>query len=162
MEKRFGRFVAGVDGIVRSRAFVPVCLLVALAVRLIWATVFDPTPVSDFGWYHARAIDMAAGAGYTVDGVPTAYWPVGYPATLAAVFRLFGPSLLAARILNALLSTLAERTSGTELQIDKMQFIGPRATATRLHASSMSERTSGEEASRSSIGFLPQSNTTVS
>jgi len=91
--------------IVGSRRFVPLCLLAALAVRVVWILLFDPAPVSDFGWYHARAIDIGAGAGYVVDGVPTAYWPVGYPALLGLLFRLFGPSLPAARVLNALLAT---------------------------------------------------------
>jgi 4-amino-4-deoxy-L-arabinose transferase-like glycosyltransferase len=102
---RARRVLGGVDRIIRSRRLVPVCLLAALAVRVLWVLVFDPTPVSDFGWYHARAIGLAAGTGYSVDGVPTAFWPIGYPALLGVLFRFCGPSLLAARLLNALLST---------------------------------------------------------
>ncbi|MCK4511952.1 glycosyltransferase family 39 protein [bacterium] len=99
------RVLRGVDRTIRSRWFVPVCLLAALAVRVLWVILFDPTPVSDFGWCHARAIDLAAGAGFSADGVPTAFWPIGYPAVLGVLYRLCGPSLLAARLLNALLST---------------------------------------------------------
>ncbi|MFH1689377.1 MAG: glycosyltransferase family 39 protein [Candidatus Eisenbacteria bacterium] len=102
---RARRVLGGVDRIIQSRRFVPVCLLAALAVRVLWVLLFDPTPVSDFGWYYDRAVDLAAGTGYSVDGVPTAFWPIGYPAVLGALFRLCGPSLLAARLLNALLST---------------------------------------------------------
>ena len=96
----FGR----VEAVIRSRWFVPICLLAALAVRVIWVFLFDPTPVSDFGWYHARATEIAAGAGYTIDGAPTAYWPIGYPGALGILYRFFGPSLLAGRLLNVVLS----------------------------------------------------------
>jgi len=37
------------------------------------------------------------------EGTPTAFWPVGYPATLAVVYGVFGHSLLAAKAFNALL-----------------------------------------------------------
>jgi 4-amino-4-deoxy-L-arabinose transferase-like glycosyltransferase len=96
-----GRGVAvWAHGVITSRRFVPICLLLALVVRVIWVLVLNPAPVSDFGWFYARAIDIAAGRGYSVDGVPTALWPVGYPAFLGGLFKLFGTSLLAAKLAN--------------------------------------------------------------
>lgn len=86
-----------------SPGFVPFCLVAALALRLGWVLTVEARPIDDFSWYYARAVDLAAGRGLTVDGVPTAYWPVGYPLLLAGLFLLTGPSLLAAKLLNVVL-----------------------------------------------------------
>jgi hypothetical protein len=72
----------------------------ALAVRVWWVATVDTQPVTDFAWYFDRAVSLAAGEGYHVDGAPTAYWPVGYPAFLALFFSVFGPSLELAKALN--------------------------------------------------------------
>jgi hypothetical protein len=87
-----------------AAGFLPICLLAALAVRLGWVMAVESRPIDDFSWYYDRAVDLAAGRGLTVNGVPTAYWPVGYPLLLAGLFLLTGPSLLAAKILNVALS----------------------------------------------------------
>lgn len=68
-------------------------------------------PADDGTFYHAVAIRIAHGAGYTwawPDGVVTyaAHYPVGYPALLGAVYALLGPSVLSAMLLNALLGAL--------------------------------------------------------
>lgn len=92
-------------GSLRSRlllapGFVPLCLVAALVVRLCWVLAVEARPIDDFSWYYERAVDLAAGRGLTVQGVPTAYWPVGYPLLLAGLFMVTGPSLLAAKLLN--------------------------------------------------------------
>jgi len=76
----------------------------ALIARLGWAIFDDAKPISDASWYHQTAQLIATGQGYTVNGHPTAYWPVGYSAVLGGVYALFGASPLAGRLLNALLS----------------------------------------------------------
>ena len=65
-------------------------LIVAFALRLYsnwWLTV--PTPVIDAAalWYHSTASSLAAGLGYIhhFTRMPTAEWPPGYPAILAAL-----------------------------------------------------------------------------
>jgi hypothetical protein len=68
--------------------------VLAIALRVLWVVSFDPLPLADWKWFVDRAGEMVAGNGYAVDGEPTAYWPVGYPAFLAALFALFGQSLL--------------------------------------------------------------------
>jgi len=55
---------------------------------------------SDAAWYLSRAAGIAAGAGYSEGGYPTAYWPVGYPGFLGALFWLFGPSQIVGGIAN--------------------------------------------------------------
>lgn len=76
----------------------------ALFVRLAFVLTVHPAPVSDFGWYYAKALDIVHGLGYTSHGYPTAYWPPGWPYFLAGVVWLFGPSLQAAEIVQAVLN----------------------------------------------------------
>ena len=106
--------------------FLPICLAVALIIRLSWILLIATQPVSDTRWYYERGLDFAAGRGYSVSaaaywppnlipvvltphdeipsaGRPTAFWPVGYPAFLGILFFMIGPSLLAARLANVLL-----------------------------------------------------------
>jgi len=78
----------------------------AFALRLAFVLYLQPRPVSDAGWYYARAVGIVNGLGYTLHGYPTAYWPPGWPYFLAAVVKLFGPSVLAAEIVQAVLNTL--------------------------------------------------------
>jgi len=89
--------------LLESRYFPAVCLGASFLVRLAWMLLVDPKPVSDFDWYFAKGIDLYYGRGYQEHGAPTAYWPVGYPAFLGALFALFGRSLLVARLANILL-----------------------------------------------------------
>jgi 4-amino-4-deoxy-L-arabinose transferase-like glycosyltransferase len=52
-------------------------------------------------------MSLAAGSGYIGgDGLPTAYWPVGYPAFLSLGYLLMGPSPLVGKALNCLLYPL--------------------------------------------------------
>lgn len=110
--------------VLSNRHFGLLCLAVALVLRAIWIAVFDVQPVSDTGWFVARGLDMAAGRGYTVlEGsfplggeqpdpsttklVPTAFWPVGYPAFLALLALATGGSerwlVVAAQVANIVL-----------------------------------------------------------
>jgi len=78
-------------------------LAFALLLRVVWAFVFAPTPVSDFAQYHSLATALAHGQGYTRNGRATAFLPPGYPGFLAAILWLTKGSLLAARVANAFL-----------------------------------------------------------
>jgi hypothetical protein len=68
-------------------------IAVNLAARLSWVAFSHPAPTSDFAFYYSAAARIADGQGYTLNGDPTAYWPLGWPLVLAGVFWLFGPSL---------------------------------------------------------------------
>jgi len=74
-----------------------------MAIRVLWVALIFSYPVSDFAWYYQRSWDMATGRGYSVDGVPTAYWPVGYPAFLGLIYWVFGLNLVYAKLANVLL-----------------------------------------------------------
>jgi 4-amino-4-deoxy-L-arabinose transferase-like glycosyltransferase len=96
-------------------------LLVNIVVRSAWVAVLHPAPQSDFGFYFAAAARMAAGGGYTINGQPTAYWPIGWPGLLSIFFRIFGAHLwvgLAVQILAcagiaALIFLIGRRVSGS-------------------------------------------------
>ena len=80
--------------------------LVSLVPRVLTALLLSTVPLGDFSWYDDRAVELASGLGYQQDGEPTSFWPPGYPFVLSLVYRLFGHSWLAGRMLNALLGTL--------------------------------------------------------
>jgi 4-amino-4-deoxy-L-arabinose transferase-like glycosyltransferase len=93
------------SALLASRRFPAVCLGAAFLVRIGWILLVDPKPVSDCDWYFTKGIDISLGRGYQERGLPTAYWPVGYPAFLGAIFALFGRSVLVAKVANVLLYT---------------------------------------------------------
>jgi 4-amino-4-deoxy-L-arabinose transferase-like glycosyltransferase len=64
-------------------------LAAAIVPRLLWIAAFRWAPFSDAAWYHQAAIDLAHGFGYRAGELPTAYFPIGYPAFLAGLFLLF-------------------------------------------------------------------------
>lgn len=65
------------------------------------------TPSSDALWYVGTATRLLQGEGYSEGGVPTAYWPPGWPMMLSIVFKIFGVSVLAAQLFNLGCSLLA-------------------------------------------------------
>jgi hypothetical protein len=116
--------VAAVSRVLERRSFLLECFVAFVAIRVaILAFIPTAAPFSDAGWYLRRAITLAEQGTYSEGGVPTAYWPVGYPAFLAGIFTIFGPSLLAARIANLVLASIsfwllyrvAQRSFGDEL-----------------------------------------------
>jgi len=85
--------------------------LLALALRLAWVAYVDPSPrdgrFDDSSWYDGSARTIADGQGYVFyDGAPTAAWPVGYSAFLAALYRVTGDSVPSAKVANAFLGAL--------------------------------------------------------
>ncbi len=83
-----------------ARWVVPALFVLAIALRLAFVLAFPQVPSSDGEWYLVRAAEMARGMGYQEAGHPTAFWPVGYPALLAASLWLCGPSLAGPIALN--------------------------------------------------------------
>jgi 4-amino-4-deoxy-L-arabinose transferase-like glycosyltransferase len=90
---------SGVLRALRSPLFVPVCLLVAAVLRGVVILV-PVEQTSDFDWYFGRAAAIGRGEGYHHDGVPTAFWPVGWPAALGLLFAATGTSALAGKLAN--------------------------------------------------------------
>ncbi len=91
--------------VLRHRFFLIGTFIAFVGIRLaVILLVPAADPFSDAGWYLARAIEMGERGSYSENGVPTAYWPVGYPAFLSLLFKVTGPSLLAARLGNLALA----------------------------------------------------------
>lgn len=86
-------------------ALLGACAIGAL-VRVLWIANVDAVPVSDFAYYVGKAVSLANGQGYANNGVPTAFWPPGYPIFLAGVFRVFGGSLAVVKATNVVLWTV--------------------------------------------------------
>lgn len=84
--------------------FVPACFVAFLAVRLPLLFLI-PEPFSDGGWYVGRAAEMAITWRYAEQGIPTAFWPVGWPATMAGLFHVFGADLHVVFIANLLFAS---------------------------------------------------------
>ena len=95
---RVGRIAAA--GWASSGWTVPALFAVAIGLRMAAMLLLPQPPVSDAQWYLVRAGEMARGMGYQEAGHPTAFWPVGYPALLAAGLRVVGHGLLGPMLLN--------------------------------------------------------------
>jgi hypothetical protein len=79
----------------RTRLGLGAVLLTGLVVRVVWCVYAARPPVGlhDPSLYRLFGEQLANGVGYRLpDGSPTAYYPIGYPMALAAVFWLTPPS----------------------------------------------------------------------
>lgn len=103
------RIDQGLATFAHGRWVVPALIAVALAARLAMILWLPQAPYSDGEWYLVRAREIAAGMGYQEAGMPTAFWPVGYPAMLAATMIPFGPGQAGPLLLNlvAVAATIA-------------------------------------------------------
>src|ERR1700757_3689740 len=105
-EVKRGRLIAALLGMLDSAHFMPLCFVTYMAVRIAALFVQPLKQTSDFAWYYARAVGIAAGSGYAEHGILTAFWPVGWPGFLAALFTAIGPSEQAGQIANLLFAAL--------------------------------------------------------
>jgi len=93
----------------RTRAALAALLALAACLRIACVFAIDVDPRRDFHldmtWYDLAALRLTQGALLrSADGIPTAFWPPGYPLLLGATYSVFGPHLLAAKLLNVALS----------------------------------------------------------
>ena len=101
---RAARSVASGD----HAAWLGIILGLAFTLRLGWVALSEWQPVmgDDAFRYDFTARALLAGEGYVhFNGAPTAFWPPGYSLLLAAVYWLFGDSVLVAQLLNVVLGT---------------------------------------------------------
>jgi len=88
--------------------FVPLCFTVFVGIRLALLLLIPiAEPFSDSAWYLSRAITLAEQGTYSERGILTAYWPVGYPAFLALLFKVAGASVLVAQLANLALAAIS-------------------------------------------------------
>ena len=101
--------ISNLGMVIHSNYIVPSIIILALLLRLGWIVYYPTQLYAESQWYFDKAFDIANGQGYLYDLVsrkPTAAWPIGYPMFLALLFRLFGPSILIAKLANAALGVL--------------------------------------------------------
>jgi len=77
--------------------------LLAVLIRLVPLSDAARPPFSDERDYDRLARTLAATGRYDDEGRPTAYRPVGYPAMVAAIYRVAGPRPEAVRFVQAIL-----------------------------------------------------------
>ena len=100
MHKCFEKTRNRLNEVVASKQFVASCLFLAMVIRLFWIWFVDAEQVRDFSWYHQFAQNIADGKGYSLNGIPTGYWPIGYPGLLGALYYLVGSSVFIGKLLN--------------------------------------------------------------
>ncbi|MFM9873755.1 MAG: ArnT family glycosyltransferase [Fimbriimonadaceae bacterium] len=83
-----------------------VILIAGALARIWWLTEVNTQPQTDFAWYFQRAAELSQNLGYRTEHGHTAYWPPGFSFVLAALFKFTGPSLIAAKVFNAILTLL--------------------------------------------------------
>lgn len=83
----------------------PTLLLgMGIVIRLLWIFGIEVDQSSDALWYHTAAQVIAEQGQYTWEAQPTAFFPVGYSAFLAAFYALFGASPFVGQLANVMLS----------------------------------------------------------
>jgi 4-amino-4-deoxy-L-arabinose transferase-like glycosyltransferase len=100
-----------------ARRFVPIVIVVGILLRIgwvAWTQCAGVAQASDAAEYHHFALSISAGHGYAplfevgdriVYGMPTSYWPVGYPGFLGILYSITGAHVLAGLIANIALQT---------------------------------------------------------
>ena len=87
-------------------------LALCLGLRLFWVLTYSVTPEGDYGTFHNLAAALAeswriAPGTYLDQYIPTFPHIFGYASFLSVFYRLFGPSPLAAAVVNAALSCVS-------------------------------------------------------
>lgn len=80
--------------------------VLSLLARLPWVLLTHGGASSDSLFYYLGAKSIAAGHGYQILGHPTAFFPVGWPAFLAGIFVVTGPSFVVVKVVNLVLWTI--------------------------------------------------------
>ena len=90
-------------------------IAIGVILRVLWILSFNTYPETDFMWYHQKAVELSKGLGFLngtyptyvgQTGMPTAFRPIGYPLTLAILYKIFGTSLLVGKFFNVFLSMI--------------------------------------------------------
>ncbi len=132
----FARLSDRIARLLMAPTALPVLFGVYLALRAI-VIAAAVTPSSDADWYYGHGAMLAHGLGYlngrylNGQGMPTAFWPVGWPWLLSLAFRLFGVSIWTVGAINWLASALT-----AWLTLD----LGRRLTGSELGHSELSGR----------------------
>ncbi|WPC40666.1 hypothetical protein [Clostridium sp. JS66] len=86
----------------KENMYYKVVLVLGLLASILWVTFVNTQPFSDFDYYYNLSVDIA-------NGLPwgDTYTSVGYCIVLGGIFKLFGASILKAKIFNILLTLVS-------------------------------------------------------
>jgi 4-amino-4-deoxy-L-arabinose transferase-like glycosyltransferase len=84
------------------RPLIPL-LVLAGGLRFAWVLLVPNGQYSDSVWYDGAAANLAASGIYGPDGVPSAWFPPGYPLFLAALYKFSGHEQLVGKLANVAL-----------------------------------------------------------
>lgn len=85
----------------RKDVYYRIILFLGLAVSVLWVIFIDTKPFSDFEYYYDLAVNIS-------NGLPwgDTYTSVGYSIVLGGIFKLFGVSVMNAKIFNLILTLI--------------------------------------------------------
>jgi 4-amino-4-deoxy-L-arabinose transferase-like glycosyltransferase len=92
-----------IEGLKESN-FILLFLGLAFFLRIVWILLIPTELYADWRWYDKLAYHMSQVWRYEINGVPTAYWPIGYPLFLAIIYWIFGHNYFVVEFINVLLS----------------------------------------------------------
>lgn len=92
------------ESLLMHRLFIPSCFSLFIGIRLALLLFIPVEPSSDAFWYFNQAVNLSQHGSYFEKDVPTAYWPVGYPAFLALLFNFTGAHLAVVQFANLFLA----------------------------------------------------------
>jgi len=82
--------------------------LLAFIVRFIFVLQSDEIPLSDASVYDRLALSIAKGEGYVnTDGTPHSFYPPFYPFFLSIIYKIFGHSYGAVRVVQSVIGALS-------------------------------------------------------
>lgn len=85
--------------ILKIDKFYKVTIIISIILCVLWVCFINAEPFSDFEYYYKVAINIASGGQWG-----NTYTTVGYSIVLGAVFKLFGASIMHAKIFNIVLT----------------------------------------------------------
>lgn len=84
-------------------SLIALILVAGLLLRIAFIILHQRPLISDEREYHQLALNLIEIGTYAIDGEPTAYRPVGYPALVAAIYSVTGATPLTVKLAQALL-----------------------------------------------------------
>jgi hypothetical protein len=85
--------------ILKISKFYRVTIVISLILCVLWICFINAEPFSDFEYYYKLAVNIASGGQWG-----NTYTTVGYSIVLGAIFKLFGASVMHAKIFNVVLT----------------------------------------------------------
>ena len=88
------------------RSILAAVLLFAFSLRIYSILSLHVLPTADALTFHRIAVSLVSGNGFSLDGIPTAFRPPGFPLLLAGVYAVTHNNLVVAQIVQAFLETV--------------------------------------------------------